>query len=129
MPRSVLDAPVSRPLLSREIPRATPAKADLSLQEKRAILGAILRRACEIARLERKQAAAALELDEAQLGRWFTGVENAQVWRFVKHPKLSKALLLAQAEHEERRDGATAPEPSPRAVEVLTEIRVRRTLF
>lgn len=90
------------PLLSREMPTPSMAKADLTNREKRAIYGRILRRACLLAGYQtRKEAADALVMDEGQLGRWWSGDENPQTWRLQQHKKIGPALILAQAEAQE----------------------------
>lgn len=107
------------PLLSREMPRPTMAKAEirnLTIREKRAVYGAILRRASEIAGLNRDQTADELQVDPGQLGRWWSGDENPQTWRFTEHPHLASALLVAQAEAHESGDH----------IVVETVVRVRR---
>lgn len=84
-----------------ETPRPRMAKAglpDLTLREKRAEYGAILRRTRELARFDQQQTAAELHVDRAQLSRWESGDENAQTWRYRQHPKLRIAYLKAQAE-------------------------------
>lgn len=85
-------------LLPCENAPKSPAKADLSNCEKRAPYGRILRRASELAGLNRDQTADALGIDPGQLGRWWSGQENPQTWRFTAHPALASALLQAQAE-------------------------------
>jgi len=75
------------------------AKADLSNREKRAAYGAVLRRACVLAGFQTRELAAdALQMDPGQLGKWWSGEENPQTWRFTSHLVLAPALLLAQAE-------------------------------
>lgn len=46
----------------------------------------------------RKEQADALRVDEGQLGRWYSGDENPQVWKFDQHERIGPALLQAQAE-------------------------------
>ena len=75
---------------------------DLTLREKRAEYGGILRRASELAGMNRDQTADALTVDPAQVSRWWSGDENPQGWRYQQHPKLRIAYLRAQAE----KDGA-----------------------
>jgi ribosome-binding protein aMBF1 (putative translation factor) len=70
-------------LLRQETPRPRMAKAkflDLSIREKRAAYGAILKRASELAGFNRDQTADELKVDAAQLGRWWSGDENAIRW-------------------------------------------------
>jgi len=78
------------------------AKADLhsveNADEGRASFGAVLRRAVELAGLAEKDAADRLGVDRAQFSRWFSGKENAQVWKFHADPVLGPALIRAQAE-------------------------------
>lgn len=77
------------------------AKADLAsltIREKRAAYGQILRRASELAGMNRDETADALSVDKAQLSRWWSGDENGQAWRYQAHPVLKQTLLVAQAE-------------------------------
>jgi hypothetical protein len=90
--------PVNGHLLSRETPAPTMAKAVLTEREKRARFGQILRRAAQIANCSRKEAACRLGVDEGQLGRWYSGDENAQVHRYHADPSLRDALRVAEAE-------------------------------
>lgn len=83
------------------------AKADLrvlTICERRAIYGGILRRASEIAGLNRDQTAVALKVDPGQLGRWWSGNENPQTWRYLESERLATALLVAQAEAHQTGD-------------------------
>jgi hypothetical protein len=98
-----------RHLLSQEIPRPTPAKADLSEREKRAHFGRILRRAQQILGKSRKEMAAILGVDEGQLGRWYSGDENAQLHRYhhalsAEGESLSPRDAVRIAEAEDARD-------------------------
>jgi len=82
------------------------AKAELqslTIREKRAEYGAVLRRASEIAGLNRDQTADELQVDKAQVSRWWSGDENAQSWRYQQHPTLRLAYLRAQGEVEHTR--------------------------
>lgn len=90
--------------------------ADVTLRENRAEYGAVLKRASEIAGLNRDQTAALLKVDPAQVSRWWSGDENAQTWRYRRDPKLREAYLLAQAESEHDKG----------LVEVETTVRIRR---
>ena len=87
---------------------------DLSIQEKREEYGQILRRASEIAGLSRKETADLLRVDEGQLGKWWSGAENAQMWRYHAIYRLRGAVLIAQAEAHE-------------GAEVETTVRIKRT--
>ena len=87
-----------------ESPKARMAKAalpDLTLREKRAEYGRILRRASEIAGMNRDETATALTVQAAQVSRWWSGDEPPQSWRYQQHPKLRVAYLraLAEADH------------------------------
>lgn len=73
---------------------------DLTLREKRADYGQVLRRASEIAGMNRDQTAEALKVDPAQVSRWWSGDENPQTWRYRAHPDLRSAYLVAQAEKD-----------------------------
>lgn len=93
------------------------AKADLpvrTLRDERAEYGAILRRASEIAGYNRDQTADVIGADKAQVSRWWSGDENAQLWRYRRDARLWAALRIAEA--ESAGDG----------VEVETVIRIRR---
>lgn len=84
-----------------ETPSPHMAKAklpDLTLREERAEYGAILRRASEIAGMNRDQTADALKVQPAQISRWWSGDEPAQVWRYRRNQKLRTALIAADAE-------------------------------
>jgi hypothetical protein len=97
VPQSVDDAPRTR----CETPKPRMAKAELpdrTISEKRADYGRILRRASELAGLNRDQTAEALRVDKAQISRWWSGDENAQTWRYQDHPVLKPTVLVAQAE-------------------------------
>lgn len=74
------------------------AKLGLTLREERAEYGAILRRASEIAGMNRDQTADALKVQPAQVSRWWSGDEAAQTWRYRRNKKLRLALLAADAE-------------------------------
>lgn len=73
---------------------------DVTLREKRAEYGAVLRRASELAGFNRDQTADALKVAGAQVSRWWSGDENPQSWRYQQHPKLRIAYLKAQGEAE-----------------------------
>lgn len=72
---------------------------DRTIYEKRAEYGAVLKRASELAGMNRDQTADALGVkDPSQITRWWKGEENQQVWRYYHDPKLRPALRLAEAE-------------------------------
>lgn len=104
MAESLPQATSRTPLLRREPPLAM-AKAELSLREKRASFGAVLRRMSQIAGLNKDETVAILRIDPGQYGRWLSGDENPQVWRITECDegdegavKLRDAFLAAQAE-------------------------------
>lgn len=84
--------------LKQEMPAARMAKALLPEEESRERFGKVLRRVAELAGLDRRQMADALDVDESQLGRWWAGKENPQVYRYHAHPVFSVLLMKAQAE-------------------------------
>jgi hypothetical protein len=109
MSGSVFEAGSPRHLLSRENPRPTMAKADLTEREKREHYGQILKRAQQILGKSRKEMADLLGVDEGQLGRWYSGVENPQLWRYhsaisAEGDQLSPRDAVRIAEAEDARD-------------------------
>ena len=101
MPKSLAHADDASPRIRCETPKPRMAKADLpvvTIREERGEYGAILRRASELAGMNRDQTADALRVDKAQISRWWSGDENAQTWRYQRHPVLKQTLLVAQAE-------------------------------
>lgn len=119
MSSSVPNESGDAPRIRCETPKPKMAKADLldrTFHENRAEYGAILKRASEIAGFNRDQTADALQVDPSQVSRWWAGTENAQTWRYRRHPKLREAYLLAQAESEHDKG----------LVEVETTVRIRR---
>ena len=48
--------------------------------------------------MNRDETADALKVDKAQISRWWSGDENAQAFRYQRHPVLKQTLLIAQAE-------------------------------
>lgn len=96
----------SRPHIDRETPKPRMAKAaivDLTLREKRAKHGAILRKASELAGLNRDQTADRFKVDPAQVSRWWSGDENPQTWRYEQDPLLRLTYMKAQAAAEDVR--------------------------
>lgn len=79
-------------------PRMAKMKLDRTIYEERAEYGAILRRASELAGMNRDETARALMVDPAQVSRWWSGDEPAQPWRYRRHAKLRQALIAADAE-------------------------------
>lgn len=91
---------------------------DLTIREQRAQYGQILKRTRELAGLNRDETARALGgIDPAQVTRWESGDENAQTWRYRRHPRLKAAYKLAQGEA----DGAVLELREPIALPPLTE--------
>ena len=78
--------------------RPVMAKAVLTEREKRARFGQILRRAAQVAGCSRKEVAARLGVDEGQLGRWYSGDEHPQLYRYHFDAGLRDALRIAEAE-------------------------------
>lgn len=98
---SVAKPATSAPRIRCELPHPRMAKAklpDVTLSEERAEYGAILRRASEIAGMNRDQTADALKVDPAQVSRWWSGDENPQAFRYRRCEKLRRALIAADAE-------------------------------
>ena len=93
------------------------AKASLNKIEQagRQTLGRVVRLCFEIAGLSQKEAAARVNRDQAQVARWISGDERAQVDTLLAVDALRQPLLLALAELAG--DG----------VAVETTITVRRT--
>lgn len=86
-------------------PTPRMAKAELgvrTVRDERATYGRILKRASDIAGLNRDQTADVTGADPSQISRWWSGDENAQVWRYHRNPVLRRALRLAEAEADER---------------------------
>lgn len=107
------------PRIRCETPKPRMAKAmlvDVTLREKRAEYGRILRRAREIAGMNRDQTADALHVDPAQVSRWESGDENPQTFRYRQHPRLRLAYLEAQAEADGGDD----------RVQIQTVVTIRR---
>jgi len=109
MSDSLFEAGSPRHLLSRENPRPTMAKADLSEKEKRESFGKILRRAQQILGKNRDEMAALLGVDPGQLGRWYSGMENPQLFRYhnarsAEGDPLTPRDALRIAEAEDARD-------------------------
>lgn len=79
-------------------PQMLKAKLPRTIYEERAEYGAILRRASEIAGMNRDQTADALKVQPSQISRWWSGDEAAQPWRYRRHDVLRRALIAADAE-------------------------------
>jgi hypothetical protein len=74
----VLAAALVAPLSMREMPRPSPAKANLTNRENRPRVGAAFARALGIVGWSIKEAAAVLDVEPAQVSRWIAGTENIQ---------------------------------------------------
>ena len=102
MPSTLQNADRDSHHIRCESPKARMAKAGMpvpTLRENRAEYGKILRRARELAGLNRDEAARALgNIDPSQVTKWENGEENAQTWRYRRHPMLKAAYKLAQGE-------------------------------
>lgn len=92
------------------------AKADLKNLDDhwKALQGEAFADCLRLSGLTQKEAAALLDKDVAQVNRWAAGTENVQGWAVLACERLRKNWVIAQAKVC---DG----------VEVITEIRVRRT--
>jgi hypothetical protein len=94
-----------------EMPRPSMAKAALpkrenpSEAEQKEEFGRVLRCVQHVLGKSRKEMAALLKTDERQLGRWYTGEETAQVWRYHAIPQVRRVLRLVEALDDA--DGAT----------------------
>lgn len=108
----LFDASDPRHLLSRESLKPAMAKADLSDREKRSKYGQMLKQVAQILGKTRKEIADVLKVDEGQLGRWYSGEENPQMWRYHalddigNGMSLRDALRIAEAE-DARADGVS----------------------
>lgn len=104
----------SRPRLPIRCERMAKAElASLTEREKRASYGQILKKASALANLNRDETARALGVDPSQVSRWWSGDENAQLWRYQQHPVLNRARLIAEAEADD-------------SIEVETTLRIRQ---
>jgi transcriptional regulator with XRE-family HTH domain len=78
------------------------AKADLLKKEtaeqaEREVFGGLLRRVQTLLGLNRDEMADELGIDASQLGRWYSGKETPQVWRYHRKESVRDALRLAEA--------------------------------
>lgn len=76
------------------------AKADLKNLDAfwKVHVGKVIKRACELAGVSRKEAAALCDRDEAQIARWVSGAERPQIDVFLKADRLRQPLIQAFAE-------------------------------
>jgi transcriptional regulator GlxA family with amidase domain len=84
---------------------ALPKGEKPSEAEDKAAYGRVLRVVQHVLGKSRKEMAALLGVDERQLGRWYDGVETAQMWRYHRDLKVRRALRLIEAIDDV--DGAT----------------------
>ena len=122
MASTVANTAPSSPLIHRETPKPSMAKAkiaDRTFSENREELGRILRRTSEIAGLNRDQTADQLKVNASSVSRWWAGSpdEPPQIWRYTSHPTLKIAFLVAQAEAHQ----------GGHSIVVETVVRVMRT--
>lgn len=106
------------PLVNRlESVSPVMAKADLKNLEKaeRQAIGRVVQRCFSLAGFTQKEAAALVNRDQAQVARWINGSERAQIDVIYAVPMLRRPLVIAFAEQ------------AGEGVEVITEIRVRRS--
>jgi len=89
-------------LIRCEVGKKHMAKAvlpEVTFREDRKCYGQILKRAREIAGMNRDEAARALgNVDPAQVTRWESGEDNGQTWRYWRHPALRQGYLIAQGQ-------------------------------
>jgi hypothetical protein len=88
---------------NRENPKARMVKADLpkrenrSEREKKEAYGRLLKTVQHVLGYNRDQMANLLDVDARQLGRWYSGDESPQMWRYHDIPKVRRALRLVEA--------------------------------
>ena len=124
MGHTVADARLSPPLKMLKVDSETPLK---NLQEARRRHGKVLERAIQIAGYSKGEACYELAsvtgdpepIANSQLSAWLSGTENAQSWRFEQHPRLGRALLIAQGEAREEEDSGVV-------VTMSVGVRLRR---
>lgn len=91
------------------------ARAALRASDWRSLCGAALSAAIRSVGWSYKEAAAALDMDQAQLSRWIHGTETLQLHRVMAVEDLRAPFVLAQARLD------------PERCEVITTISMRRT--
>ena len=112
VPKSRLAVPLKMVKSCGEVDPVVGETVLKNLQEARRKHGKVLERAIQIAGYSKGEACYELALvtgdtdpiANSQLSAWIAGAENAQTWRFEQHPRLGKALLLAQGEAREKDD-------------------------
>jgi hypothetical protein len=94
-----------------ETPRAQMAKAALPKREiatdreKKEAFGRILKAVQHVLGKNRDGMAYLLNVDPRQLGRWYSGDESPQMWRYHAIPQVRRTLRLVEALDDT--DGAT----------------------
>lgn len=109
----VQEQPARRHRMSLESVSGRMAKVDLKPLENRDFrseIGRAIERALSIAGLTKKETAAAVGVDQAQLSRWIAGTERPQFDTLMAVDALRWPLIQALASLDER-------------VQVVTEIR------
>ena len=110
MPKTVADARLNVPL--KMVQGDSEVVLKKIQEDARRRHGKVLERAIQIAGYSKGEACYELAsvtgesdpIANSQLSAWIAGAENAQTWRFEQHPRLGKALLLAQGEAREKDD-------------------------
>ncbi len=113
----VLENSAVRHLERLENVRPSMAKADLKKVETawRERIGRAIHRAFSLAGLTQKEAARLLERDQAQVARWVSGAERAQLDALFAVEAFRHSLVLALAEL------------AGNGIEIETTIRIRRS--
>ena len=74
-----------------------PIRENRSEREKKEAYGRILKTVQHMLGKNRDEMAQWLNVDPRQLGRWYSGEENAQLWRYHAIPQVRRALRLVEA--------------------------------
>lgn len=96
-------SPADGPRIRCEIPRPQQAKANLterekpSDREKKEAYGRILKTVQHMLGRNRDEMARLLNVDPAQLSRWYAGTEQPAMWRYHAIPQVRRALRLVEA--------------------------------
>lgn len=101
MPSKAMAAAGVGPVIPHDTGHKRMAKVEtarVTFHDKRSEYGQILRRARDLAGMNRDQVADALNVDPAQITRWESGERNPEVFLYQAHPVLKQTLLVAQAE-------------------------------
>jgi hypothetical protein len=76
---------------------SVPNRETRSEREKKEAYGRILKAVQHVLGKNRDEMALWLNVDPRQLGRWYAGEENAQLWRYHAIPQVRRALRLVEA--------------------------------